>query len=143
MLNMPDYQNGKIYKITGNGLTYYGSTTQTLPKRLKIHKSDKKSGKSGSVNPILDVDYKIELVELYPCNTKEELLEREKFYIVNNECVNIKTPNLTEEEMKLSKKIYQQNHKEMTKASTAKWEEANKEKRKEYHRQRYIRLNLL
>ena len=33
------YQNGKIYKITdnNNNLTYYGSTIDTLEKRLKSH----------------------------------------------------------------------------------------------------------
>ena len=31
---------------------------------------------------------KIELVENYPCNSKEELTAREGFYIQSNECVN-------------------------------------------------------
>ena len=31
---------------------------------------------------------KIELVENYACNSKEELNAREGFYIQNNECVN-------------------------------------------------------
>jgi hypothetical protein len=32
------YENGKIYKITGGGMTYYGSTTQPLYKRFHQHK---------------------------------------------------------------------------------------------------------
>ena len=34
-----EYQDGKIYKITGGGLTYYGSTIQTLEERFIKHKS--------------------------------------------------------------------------------------------------------
>jgi hypothetical protein len=39
---MPDYSQGKIYKIVGNGLTYYGSTCQSLSKRFQEHKTDYK-----------------------------------------------------------------------------------------------------
>jgi hypothetical protein len=31
---------------------------------------------------------KIELVENYPCNSKNELMKREGYYIQNNECIN-------------------------------------------------------
>ena len=40
---MTNYLNGKIYKIVCNetNLTYYGSTVQTLKKRLSQHKENK------------------------------------------------------------------------------------------------------
>ena len=35
-----NYQNGKVYKITGGGLTYIGSTTVPLSRRLAKHRDD-------------------------------------------------------------------------------------------------------
>ena len=42
---MPDYLNGKIYKIVCNitGLVYIGSTAQALSQRLQGHKRDFKA----------------------------------------------------------------------------------------------------
>ena len=91
------YQHGKIYKVvdTGYNLCYYGSTVQPLSKRLCDHKmSYRCRGKirSCTIYKIFDeygVDNcKIELVELYPCNSKEELQRKEGEFIKNNECVN-------------------------------------------------------
>ena len=41
---MPNYQNGKIYKITSGDLIYIGSTTQSLAKRWGDHNKDLKYG---------------------------------------------------------------------------------------------------
>ena len=89
---MPDYQNGKIYKIF-NCVTddvYIGSTTQLLCNRMKKHRESytydmKKShlkiyqafSKHGMQN------FYIELLEKYPCSSKEELLAREGYWIRN------------------------------------------------------------
>jgi hypothetical protein len=137
---MVDYSKSKIYRVIGGNLIYFGSTTQSLTKRKAIHINDKKRGKNLSINPILDFeDYKIELVEEFPCNNKEELLQRERWWIDNNICINIKKPIVSVEEAKLSKKLYQQNHKEMSAISNKKWEEKNKEKRKEYLKDWYLK----
>ena len=88
---MPDYQNGKVYRISAGDLTYYGSTTQALHKRMKGHRGDFKSGKEIIASFAVlqqDPDAKIVLVENYPCNSKEELNAREQYYIENNQCVN-------------------------------------------------------
>jgi len=137
---MVDYSKSKIYKATGGGLTYFGSTTQSLVKRRAVHINDKKIGKNLSINPILECeDCKLELVEDYPCNTKEELLQRERWWIDNNNCVNVKSPIISIEERKKTKKLYQQNNKEMQAISTKKWEQKNKEKRKEYFKNWYLK----
>jgi len=137
---MPDYSKSIIYKVNGGGLVYFGSTTQTLQKRLSIHKNDKKNGKNLSINQILDCDdYSIEILENYPCNNKEELLQRETYWIDNNECINIRKPFVSIEDKKLNKKLYQQTHKDMCSKSTAKWEEKNKEKRKAYLKEWYLK----
>ncbi len=92
-----DYSQGKIYKIVCNktGLVYIGSTCKTLEKRLKGHVNDckryldKKSHHLiSSIYVIFSNDYKIELIEDYPCNNRKELLQREYYYIDNIECIN-------------------------------------------------------
>jgi hypothetical protein len=86
---------GTIYKITGGGLTYYGSTKQDLGKRYSCHKAHFKAYKNGKGNfmssfKVLEQnDARIEAVEHLAYNTKKELLGRERFFIVNNDCVNI------------------------------------------------------
>ena len=94
------YQNGKIYKVVDNGynLCYYGSTCQPLTKRLSTHKKDYRRYKDGrkerpiTLCKIFDEygidNCKIELVELFACNSKEELHKREDEFIRDNECVN-------------------------------------------------------
>jgi hypothetical protein len=137
---MPDYSKAKIYKVCGGEMTYFGSTIQELANRFSIHKNDKKIGKHLSINQILDLpDCKIELVENYPCISKQELLQREKFYIDNYPCINYKKPIVSIEEAKQTKKLYQQTHKEMNAVCCKKWEDKNKEKRKEYHRIWYLK----
>jgi Uri superfamily endonuclease len=92
---MPNYQDGKIYKITAGNLTYFGSTTQPLSKRLAQHRSDKKVKPNSNMSsfPLLDMpDCKIILVEDYPCERREQLLAREAYYIENYECVNKNKP---------------------------------------------------
>ena len=103
---MPNYQQGKVYKIVSGDLVYIGSTTApTLAKRLSQHILDFKkwkNGKSGmvSVYPLFETkDYHIVLLESCPCNTKDELTARERFWIEQGECVNIiKKPFQTREE---------------------------------------------
>ena len=92
---MPNYQLGKIYKLTNGTLNYYGSTTNELNQRLAEHKS---RYKRENWKEILYKDgniVSIELMENYPCDTKIELLKREKWYIENNECINIRIPTQT------------------------------------------------
>ena len=105
---MVNYSNGKIYKIYSDetDLVYYGSTTRKLCERLAEHKIDvKRSGKNGRsiTTGLLLKDYicKIVLVEDYPCERKEQLLMRERFYIENNNCINKCIPIETKEERRL------------------------------------------
>ena len=100
-MNENKYINSKIYKIICNitGEIYYGSTYQTLSKRLKGHVSDTKHIRQCiSKQIILRGDYNIALVEDYPCLYKKELREREGYYQLNNPCINkvIAGRNLTE-----------------------------------------------
>jgi hypothetical protein len=102
---MPDYANGKIYKITSGDKTYIGSTCEpTLARRLAKHLGDYKKwkqGKRGSITsfPLIETgQYEITLVELCPCGSKDELRARERFHIENTVCVNKLIPGRTAEE---------------------------------------------
>jgi hypothetical protein len=147
---MSKYQNGKIYKITcdDNDLVYYGSTYSKLTKRLCEHKSSYKNFlKGGSCNWLASFDIvkyvtcKIELVEDFPCNSKYELYERERFFIENNECNNKKTPNTTinctPEEY--HRKYYIKNTEKINKLNN-KWKQDNKESYKSQQK-KYRELN--
>jgi hypothetical protein len=77
---MVDYKNGKTYAIRSKQtpMYYIGSTTQTLEKRFGSHKRKSKIGLGCSSDLILKYeDAYIEIIELYPCNNKEELNKRE------------------------------------------------------------------
>jgi hypothetical protein len=90
---MPNnYSRGKIYKLVcrKTGKQYFGSTTEpTLARRLAGHKCDIKRWKQGefgfvsSFTILEENDYYIELVELVPCSSKDELTTREKYHIKN------------------------------------------------------------
>ena len=99
---MPNYQESKIYKLVCNktGMIYYGSTTQLLSKRKSEHKTKIKGRPSVSKKIIENEDYDIILVEDFPCERKEQLLMRERYYIDNNECINLDKPITTLEEKK-------------------------------------------
>ena len=92
--------NAKIYKIVDNTNqnVYIGSTCKTLNQRLSKHKSDYKMFLKGLYNNVksFDIiknnDFKIELLEKCNIKTKQELLARERFYIVNNNCLNKNIP---------------------------------------------------
>jgi hypothetical protein len=88
---MPDYQQGKIYKLWSptKNLVYYGSTTRTLVERLNMHKE---LGCSSKKIFMMTNDYKIELIKNYPCNSKYELELEESKYIENNKCINTTLP---------------------------------------------------
>jgi len=123
---------GKIYKLIGYGLTYYGSTTDLLCNRKGKHKYDYKRFKNGKGKYITSFDiiekgddWYIEAVE--EVEDEDQLLKREGFYIKNNECVNKRVAGRT-------KKEYYEDNNEKMKAYSSKWAKDNREKiKKRYH----------
>jgi hypothetical protein len=104
---MVNYASGKIYKIVCNktGLIYVGSTCEpTLARRLAKHVGNYKEFVNGtnhfitSFKIIENNDYDIVLIEDCPCETKDHLHKRERFYIESIECVNKMIPTRTREE---------------------------------------------
>ncbi|MDR3550289.1 MAG: GIY-YIG nuclease family protein [Candidatus Babeliales bacterium] len=101
-----NYQNGKVYKIVSNQTdkVYVGSTTQSLARRKSKHMSNFKMWKSGHYKNITSFeiiklgDCQVILIENYPCNSKEELESRERYWIESLNCVNKVIPTRTPQE---------------------------------------------
>ena len=79
---MPDYSKGKIYTIRSlnDPNVYVGSTIQSLAVRMGGHRKSYEKNKVLGLNKDIVIninDWKIELHELYPCNTNLELHRRE------------------------------------------------------------------
>jgi hypothetical protein len=115
---MVDYKNGKIYKILNSvsNSVYIGSTTQKIMERFYTHKTAYNlSGKHHNYSSISLFEEdpsgtRIELIECFPCETKMELLLRERWWIENTEnCIN-KTKPATD--IKQYKKDYNERNKE-------------------------------
>jgi hypothetical protein len=137
---MPNYQNGKIYKLwspEGDDI-YIGSTTQSLAVRKAKHKAKKHNCCSKILFEKYD-DVRIELLECCPCDNKEELTKREGHHIRNNTCVNKRIAGRTDkeyyednkEQIKEQKKDYREKNKEQIKEQKKDYREKNKEQIKE------------
>ena len=161
---MPDYQQGKIYKIEclTTGKVYIGSTTQKkLSQRLAEHVRhykmflENKFVYMTSYEVLKEGHYQITLVKLFLCNIHDELLMEERKTISEYDCVNNrKHPISTIEEQKalhntrnqkyyystieyqqLRKKIYNENNKEKVSEYRKNYEEKHKQRRNEYKKE--------
>lgn len=136
---MSDYSQGKIYKLYVPGLEdncYIGSTYNTLYHRYAQHKyaakldSQKKCAASQMFQDGNEVV--IELIENFPCNSKQELEVRERYWLEQfPEAINTNTPTRTwKERWEANKEHNLQKHKD--------WIAANKDKQAEYKKQKRL-----
>jgi len=154
-----DYKNGKIYRIVCNasGKQYIGSTTQPLSKRFSYHRKNYKCYLNdsycyvSSFEILKNNDCEIVLIEDFPCETKDQLHKRERYWIERLVCVNRNIPTRTFKEyytdnrntfLERSKvrrethkesianyqKEYRQQNKEHIQEQTKKWKQNNKDK---------------
>ena len=86
--NTSRYKDGKIYKIwnTENDKIFIGGTTQILTQRMGYHRSQARRGIHLSdlhtnMKSIGDKKFRIELIQEYPCQNKEQLEKRIGHYI--------------------------------------------------------------
>jgi hypothetical protein len=123
--------SGFIYKLScKNSLkTYYGSTTGDIANRLTEHIHKYKRGvKHSSGDIIAGGNYCIEELELIDFEDKNELRERERFYIMNDKnCINKNIPNRTSKDWHLANPNYNKTY-----------YENNKEKHRLYMRSYYL-----
>lgn len=88
------YEFAKIYKISSGKSHYIGSTVQTLDNRFNEHKRDYENYKIGKHKFVTSFevlklgDAKISLVEMFKCDSVEELQKRESEVIKLSDCVN-------------------------------------------------------
>jgi tetrahydrodipicolinate N-succinyltransferase len=101
---MPYFDRGKIYKIECRitGLKYIGSTTnQHLCNRLAQHTNRFRSphkNQYATAEIIKNGVFFIELLESYPCETKEQLILKEREWYDKMECINKQVPARTKDE---------------------------------------------
>lgn len=82
---MPDYSKSKIYALRAPGTesVYIGSTCRPLSERMAQHRRHYKQWANGTLPYLSSFEMielegvYIELLEEYPCKTKEELCRRE------------------------------------------------------------------
>ena len=163
------YNRGKIYRIVDIGYNkcYIGSTIEDLKQRMAKHRDKYKQYKQGKYGKTMSFDLfdeygvencKIELIEMFSCNSKMELEAREGYYIKNEECVNKCIVGRTEKQWREDnkdrlkqykednrdrilaiKKKHRETHKEEIAVKMKEWREKNKEEIKDYNKQ--YRLN--
>jgi len=151
---MPDYSKSKIYKLTSSNSNeiYIGSTIQNLYYRKGHHIEDYKKYLLNKQHYITSFkiierggDIDICLLEEYPCDNKEQLHQRERFYIDSNICVNKVIPGRTKKEYnelnKDKKKEYAKEYynlnKDIINKKSKEYNELNKDKFKELKRLNY------
>ena len=160
---MPNYQNGKIYKIISfdnPDICYIGSTTQTLAMRMGGHRrcynEYLKVGKTRKYTTACKMvcypDARIYLIESYNCDNKNELERREgeiiKKFMKDDQLENPVNFNIAgrtnkewqddnKEKHKEYQKQYQINNSEKLKEHRKKYHENNKETIKEQKKQHY------
>ena len=147
------YANGKIYAIICRKTQrrYVGSTCEpTLAKRLAQHVQDFKNWKEGKVyfssfDIIKDGDYYIVLLELYPCNSKDELRMCEQKHIDLGECVNKRKAFQSEEDFKECRKKWCKTYYEKNRNEILEHHKQNRnvisEKHKQYRQQNNDKIN--
>jgi len=119
---------GIVYRIFYDDLSYIGSTIN-LTKRMWNHRCKRKNCSS---KKIMCYDYAVEvLAEIYYVENKNDinLLNLEREYMEQYNCVNKRRPIITEEERKKEMKEYNKEYKK-----TDKRKEYNKEYNKEYEK---------
>jgi hypothetical protein len=138
------YEKSKIYRIVCNttGLQYVGSTVRPLCKRLSCHKKDYKRWQADkgqsyttSFKVLENGNYDIVLVEEYPCDNKEQLHKRERYWIEQLDCVNKFVPARTSKEyyeanvdkVKAKDKAYYETNREVVLAKRKAYYEVNRE----------------
>ena len=145
---MSKYQNGKIYKITDVGYNkcYIGSTCESLSQRLARHRYNYKNGREWNnlthCSKLFDEygveNCKIELIENYLCQNREELLKREGHHIKSNECLNRCVAGRTITEWKEDNK---EHYKQMRKAYSENSKEYICQKAREYYNENKDAIN--
>ena len=134
------YKNGKIYKIIDNtnGNFYVGSTNYVkLCSRMGKHRGYLKEYMNGSslkycasMEILINENYKILLLEPYPCKNRDELRMREQEWMDKLRCdkmVNKYNAYISKEDIIIKAKKYKEEHKEEIKIKNKIYNQEHKE----------------
>ena len=141
---MTDYSQGKIYVIKSSQTEdiYIGSTKKTLNERISGHKcgynkwvEDNKNTYVSSYEILKYDDAYIELLEEYPCNTKQELHKKEGEYQRILECVNKQIAGRTNKEWREEHNEYDKDYREQNKEHIKEYQKEYREQNKEYQKE--------
>jgi len=144
------YQSAKIYKLVSSSTDkiYIGSTINTLGKRLYQHKHKSNTSSSRLLGQNID----IVLIENYPCNCRNELELRERYWIQNTKnAINKRLPTRTFKEWyndnieiqreknreyrNINKDDINRKKRESRNQETRDYEKKQREKRKDYRKE--------
>lgn len=138
IIKMVNYQQGKIYKIVNDvdNKEYVGSTCKPrLCQRWQEHKSASKGNRVTHyklyqhMNTIGIEHFRIELIESFQCNSKDELRAREGHFIKTlKPCLNGRIEGRTDSE-------YRRDNQERIKASKSEWYNTHKQEYLSRHKQ--------
>ena len=127
----------------GQELNYIGSTYLSLDERMSHHRSDTNNCSSKIIFKTCS-NINIILIEPFSCNSKEELLFRERFYYDKYDCVNIIRPILYPEERENYQQTYHQKykkeHKEQLLEYNSKYKADHKEDIQKYYEENKIEI---
>jgi hypothetical protein len=142
---MVNYQLGKIYRIVDftDDNVYIGSTCEkTLAHRLAKHVQDYKRYINEKFHFVTSFkilennNYDIQLIEAFPCNSRDELHQREGYHIKNTpNCINKCIPGRTKKD---SDKQYYENNKVIISVKCKQYYDDNKDKINEQRKQNTI-----
>jgi len=144
---MPDYTGGRIYKIVNDvdDEIYVGATVTSLSLRLAKHRSTSKIHPTRKLYAHVETvggwhHFQIVLVEDCPCERKEQLTARERYYVEQMGTLNKRVPGRTDteshaayreanfEQIKAKKKTYYEANRETINAINATYRDAHPEK---------------
>lgn len=147
-MDIMGYETGKIYKLQcSDGKYYFGSTIRPLSGRLSSHKhASRNTNTNNAYNHINSIGWSnvmISLIELFPCETKQQLLQREMWFINEHRndvlCLNTRnpvtdnnTPESKQQHKEKCKEYYLQHRDEMLQ-KRREYQTENREKRTEYN----------
>ncbi len=146
-----DYSKGKLYKMASPNTDkiYIGSTTKKyLCQRIGTHRTQYKRYQNGKTHYLTSFEILgkggayIELIENFPCKTKDELHAREGQLIRENKdtCVNHVIPGRTDEQYYMDNKDiilaknqeYRDSNRDIILDGLKKYKASHKEERKAY-----------
>ena len=148
---MPNYNNGKIYKIVNNidDMVYIGSTTTKLCYRMAVHRCNMRNNYNATLYQHMRKiglhNFTAVLIEDYPCQNKMQLLRRERYHFELYDkqiLLNKNRPKRTNIERLQQMKNWHIDNKEYHAKQVKLWSINNKLHVKKY-KQKYYQFNKL